>query len=387
MGASRRTTGMSSPECISASARSRPLAELAAGVQMGEVVLPETAPDQQRHRERIAERQRGRRARGRREIHRTRLFGHVTVQRDVGGPAERRLGLAGQGNEPRADPLDGFEQRGPASSRFAAGRQRDDHIVGLDDAQIPVHRFGRMQEVGRACRCSTTSRRSSGDDAGLAHAGHDHAATAGVEHLDGAFEPLVQLIHQAENRLGFGLEDSARERQRRFARGVGSVDGTGLAGGTEVFDGVAMSADSAASRSGPARPHRSRPAGGAAARAGRGRARSARRSWPARVRRGLPGTRRRRPPRRRRAPAARCTRPDPRSRRRRRPGSCRLCVTSNTTGTPRLAHHRERPHVDHQVVVAEEVPRSVTNTRSLPESRTFCDGVADVERARGTDPS
>ena len=34
------------------------------------------------------------------------------------------------------------------------------------------------------------------------------------------------------------------------------------------------------------------------------------------------------------------------------PGNCRLCVTSKTTGCP-LPHHRQRPHVDDQVVVAE----------------------------------
>ena len=66
------------------------LAELAARVQVGEVLLPEALAHEQRHRQRVAERERGGRARGRHEVQRARLLGDAAVERDVGRLAERR---------------------------------------------------------------------------------------------------------------------------------------------------------------------------------------------------------------------------------------------------------------------------------------------------------
>ena len=110
------------------------------------------------------------------------------------------------------------------------------------------------------------------------------------------------------------------------------------------------------------------------------RARSARRSSPVRAPRGLPGRHRRRRRRRPHVPAARCTAPARRSTPSPAPGSCRLCVTSKTTGKPELAHHREGPHVDDEVVVAEVTPRSVTKTFALPAAIDLGDRMSHVFR-------
>ena len=68
----------------------QPLAQLAAGMQVGEVLLPEALGDEQRHRQRVAERQRRGGAGGRHEVQRARFLRHAAVERDVGRLRQRR---------------------------------------------------------------------------------------------------------------------------------------------------------------------------------------------------------------------------------------------------------------------------------------------------------
>ncbi len=56
------------------------LAEVAAGVEGGEVLRLKSLLDQHRHRQRIAEGEHGCRARGRHKVHGARLFRDLTVQ-------------------------------------------------------------------------------------------------------------------------------------------------------------------------------------------------------------------------------------------------------------------------------------------------------------------
>ena len=65
------------------------LSELAAGMQVGEVLFAEALLDEQRHRQRVTERQRRRRARRRNEVQRACLLGHAAVERQVSGLRER----------------------------------------------------------------------------------------------------------------------------------------------------------------------------------------------------------------------------------------------------------------------------------------------------------
>ena len=60
-----------------------------------------------------------------------------------------------------ANPADRLEQANQLLG-LAAVRQRDDDVVGLHDAEVAVHRFGRVQEERRTCPCSTASPRACG---------------------------------------------------------------------------------------------------------------------------------------------------------------------------------------------------------------------------------
>ena len=96
----------------------------------------------------------------------TRFIGHassVTLQSSATSAACASVerGVAGDRDQLRAEPADGLEQAQDLVG-LAAVRQRDDDVVGLDDAEIAVDRFGRVQEERRPCRCSSASRRSSG---------------------------------------------------------------------------------------------------------------------------------------------------------------------------------------------------------------------------------
>ena len=75
--------------------REQPPAERAAGMKPREVLAPESLVLEQRHGQRVAQGERGRRARGRREIVRARLLAHPRVERHVAVPAERRVRLPG----------------------------------------------------------------------------------------------------------------------------------------------------------------------------------------------------------------------------------------------------------------------------------------------------
>ena len=87
---SARTIGQSLARVHQRFDAHQPLAELAAGMQVREILLAEALLDEQRHRQRVADRERRGRARGRHEVHRARFFGHAAVERHVGGLRERR---------------------------------------------------------------------------------------------------------------------------------------------------------------------------------------------------------------------------------------------------------------------------------------------------------
>ena len=151
------------------------LAQLAAGVKVCEVLGAEPFLDQERHRQRVAERQSGRGAGRRHEVERARLLGDVTVERDVGKLAQGRVWMPRERDDSRAAPPDGLEQAKNLVCLAAVG-QRDDNVAGLNHAKVAVNRFGGMQEErgrpGAGQRRGNLPR----DDARLAHAGDDDAA-------------------------------------------------------------------------------------------------------------------------------------------------------------------------------------------------------------------
>ena len=111
---------------------------------------------------------------------------------------------------PRAP--DGLEQPEDLVGLAAVG-QRDDDVAGLDDAEVAVNRFGGMEEEGRGAGAGQRRGDLPRDDARLAHARDDDAATAIAEQLDGPDEPGVEAVDQREDGRGLGLQHLARQRE------------------------------------------------------------------------------------------------------------------------------------------------------------------------------
>ena len=79
-------------------------------MQIHEVLFAEPVFDEQRHGERVADGERGRRARGRHEIQRARFRSDAAVDRHVGRLGKRRTRTAGNRDQFRAEAADRFEQ-------------------------------------------------------------------------------------------------------------------------------------------------------------------------------------------------------------------------------------------------------------------------------------
>ena len=142
--------------------REQPPAERAARMEPREVLAPESLLLEQRHRERVAERERGGGARGRREVVRARLLAHPRVERHVAVAARASSS---------ASPVIAMV-RTPSRLRcsssdeqlvgLAALGDEDRDVVGADDAEVAVHALDRMEERSPACRSTSASRRSCG---------------------------------------------------------------------------------------------------------------------------------------------------------------------------------------------------------------------------------
>jgi hypothetical protein len=98
------------------------------------------------------------------------------LNHDVCGLRERRMAVAGDGNEARTQTLDRIDD----ADDFGLTAVRDGHndIVALNDTEIAVNSLSRMKKV---CRCSCAGKRRGNllaDDAGLPDTGHDDATAA-----------------------------------------------------------------------------------------------------------------------------------------------------------------------------------------------------------------
>ena len=91
--------------------------------------------------------------------------------------------------------------------RLAAVRQRQDDVVALNDAQVAVDRFRRVQKKRRRPGAGQRRGNLSGDDAGFPHARDDHSATAVEQHADGPIEAIVEAIDQRQDGGGFCLQN------------------------------------------------------------------------------------------------------------------------------------------------------------------------------------
>ena len=246
-----------------ADAREQAPPERAAGMRAREVLRGEPARVEQRQRERVAQRERGGRARRRREAQRAGLGVDRRVEVQVRGLRERALLVAGQRDELRALALQVRHEHHEFVG-LAGVRQHDHDVVGRDHPEVAVRRLGRVHEERRRAGRRERGGQLARDVPGLADAGHDDAPAALEDQVDRRDERRPEPRGQRRDRARLRREDLAR--QREHARRVDA----GLRGraGDRVRDPTVHRASIAA-----ARPRRSRAAAGSSLRrAGRGRA-------------------------------------------------------------------------------------------------------------------
>ena len=120
-------------------------AQASTGMQRREVFFLEAAAFQQRNCERVAHGHRRGRGGGRCEIERASFFFHRDIQNDVARAGERRARIRGEGDQLDAETLHRFDQFDQFLG-FSARRNRHQHIVSGQHAQIAVQRFGSVQK-------------------------------------------------------------------------------------------------------------------------------------------------------------------------------------------------------------------------------------------------
>ncbi len=188
------------------------LTQFSTRVKAREMLLTEALRHEKRHRQRVAQGQGRRRTCRRHQIHWARFFRNAAIEGDIGGLGERGTAVARDGDQACAQSLDRLEE----PQQFVglpAVRERNDHVLRLQDAEISVNRLSGMKEERR--RAGARKRRGdlAADDARLAHAGHDHATFALHQQTDRVFEGRAKPIDQRQDSRGFRLKHLARERQ------------------------------------------------------------------------------------------------------------------------------------------------------------------------------
>jgi hypothetical protein len=193
-------------------------AQRAARVMLGELLAAEAARFQQRHRERVAQRQRRGGARRGRQVERARFLVDAGIQVHVRLARERGIRAARDGDDLRAAALD---ERQDARDLVGLPRIRngDDHVVGRDHAQVAVARLGRMHEERRSAGGSERGRDLVAHMARLAHARHDDPSLRGEDHAVCGEERFAEARLQVAHRGGFDLEHLAREIEKPFRLG------------------------------------------------------------------------------------------------------------------------------------------------------------------------
>ena len=107
----------------------------------GEVVAGEAAGFEQYHRQRVAEGERGRGARGRGELERARFAGDAVKQQVIGGTREVGIRVGGEGHDEEAEAL---EQRDETENLFgltAVAEQNCKIALGAQ-TEVTVERLG-----------------------------------------------------------------------------------------------------------------------------------------------------------------------------------------------------------------------------------------------------
>jgi len=100
---------------------------------------------------------------------------------------------ADQGDQPDAQALDVVEHADDLLG-LTGGGEGDHRVLGMDDADVAVDGFGRVQENGGAADRGQGGRDLAPDQPRLAHAGDHDLAAALEQDVDGVGELLVDPV-------------------------------------------------------------------------------------------------------------------------------------------------------------------------------------------------
>ncbi len=208
-------------------------AEAAGRVRAGEIVGGEAACVEQGHGQRIAHRQRGGGAGGRRQRQRAGLGRHADVQVDIGGGGQAGLRAAGHGDQQVALALE-HRQQHEQLVRLPRIGQRQHHIVLGDHAQVTVSGLARVHVERRGAGGGQGGGDLAGDVPGFAHAGGHHTPAAGQDRLAGLLEGLAEAVSHGLQCLPLDLEHAAAtgDQAGRVGR-TGGQQGFGHADATQ----------------------------------------------------------------------------------------------------------------------------------------------------------
>ena len=184
------------------------LAQRAAGMIAGEILGLDALVFEQRHRQRVAQRQGRRRAGGGREVQRAGLFLHADIEHHVAVLGQHRLDVAGQADHRHAEPLDRGENLQDLFGLAAVG-EGDDEVAARHHAEVAVDPLGGMQEDRRHADARERGGDLAADDPRFPHAGYDHAALAPIEQRYRLLESLIQTVDEREDRVRLDLQHLA----------------------------------------------------------------------------------------------------------------------------------------------------------------------------------
>lgn len=183
----------------------------------GEIGFTESPCLQQRHGERIAQRQRASGARGRRQIQRTGFFVDARIQVCIGFARQRGARVTSHGDHASALALD-QRQDGKQLNGLSGIGQRQQNVVPGNHAQVTVIRFGRVHEVGRRAGAGHSGGDLAADMTGFAQAAHYHATPGFHDQCHGTREMPIQTTAHAAQGIDLYIKDAAGRSEQTVGR-------------------------------------------------------------------------------------------------------------------------------------------------------------------------
>ncbi len=162
----------------------KPAPQDSSGVGARKVLGAEAPCLQQRQRQRVSQRQGRGRARRRRQVEGTGLLVHAGVQVRVGFPAQGGAGVAGHGDELRAQALEQGND-GEQLLRLTRVGEGEQHVISGHHAKVAMAGLDRVYEEGRSASAGEGGGDLAGNVAGLADPAHHHPSLAVIDQVNG----------------------------------------------------------------------------------------------------------------------------------------------------------------------------------------------------------